>query len=1415
MLSLPTAGAPPAGAAAGQAGVRAGLQALAEREAAAAAAGGGRRATGAAAGAAAHLQRVADAVLLAPALPSGGGWLGVKEGERGALCAEGVAAAVVRLGASGHANLAALLDALVEALLVSSGGAETLSLLLALGGEGSAGLPTTGSGALARLQATGCSALRELGHTPPPLLARGPGVTLTPAAVCELEPELRLLSSGRDPGPKPLLRSVGDIEGGVSSLGGFAEALEGDLRVPDITDAFAGDLRHPLNPFRGNLGGAQTELAGPSGRRGSKVEAGVSLDGWTRLLPPRGGEAMNAHHVDVEVRLQRHRTGSLLTDSGCGDGEIACSWCEVCEGQGGTAGGETLPEEHFVRAGLELLSGSPSLPIEGALRGCRIASTTSASVGSAMTVFARSGSLRRGLSGFVARLEFDWRGAAVAAAKGLADRSAVSEGFSAGGADDGGVLRAFLQAVKEVLRQYDDSLGRIHATVLRRRRVEAGGVALDGGTRADAADLCPVTLLELLFHTGELRADLARLAATCWCCAEDRDAGHPRWERENFPRGTALLDMLYQEALGADAASTELLQFLFRSALEPYFHYLTNWLFFGKGAGDLAHGGAQDSGASAFLTPEFLDHLRDTIIHSGQQLRVLHRIPCASPFVSFLETFVTDPGESEGGVSVGQHGVLPRACRVEEVVRFRSYQRGLVTSVSAAAGRLLDSLTLRREREAEEVSKYLRYVRQQRVALIEAARVSELEALAAAREKREEYAQELRAVISERKAAAEEAQAQAIEAERAALDAVEREEVAQLKADIEKTKSRLEATEGTVRKNIQRMRWQRQRLQLSASRRLHESRIALEERLGLGSSPVRALKLTDASESEAEDNGAETRAAEVGARSTGEAEAATEGAPDAVAPTSTESAAMAELAGENATAASPARNRDGNASPRVGDLGGSTSPVEVSMDEPSSLSVGTESGSSNDSHDSGSDSGDVGGASVPVSGSPRPSEEVKYSSASPASPLGAAAVGGADDRYTMRIFDAVEKESGGAAGSTSEAWGGHPGEDGVPLQVFVDSCIATTVRDHYAVVSGLTVRIFLEELRLLEQLDFLRGAFLLCDGEFARALIERLDGHHFQGLALNNWQLEDMLEAALGSSNLGKGYGARLELRLNALLGAGDGRKGRPGSVKGVLEALELTYRCEGPLVAVLTADAMGQYNRAFQALLQLRWARAALSTVWERTRLLQGRLRRWIAGGALGMSVLEVGEDEAWDGGVSSWVDTPEPERQELLRRMHRLELFRHEMNHFVAALEGFVLGQLEGGAREGLHRGMAGAPDLRGLKGAHSAYLDAAQRCCFLGPGLGAASDFVGAILQRAVDLQALCRASPGLTLVRGEAHWRKIQALHLSFKNTVHLLFRLLRAARHPQLAELGLLLDPNAFYGFPASSGAAALPPGDRP
>ena len=1449
---LPPAGAPGGGEAGGGGGhaargVRAGLRELAASVAPAVAG----------AGAAAQLRRAADAVLLAPALDSGGGWLGVRAGERGALCAEGVAAAVLRLGGGGHAELGALLDALAEALLACPGGPEALSMLLALGGEGGAGLPARGSGAHERLRAGGCAALRAVGRAGPagPVPSRGDAGGPVPAAACELEPELRLLGLGGGHGPLsplgvggdadrgrgdgPLLRSVKSIEGGVSALMALAGAPAGGLCLPDITEVFTSDQGHPLNPFRARAGGGAAEPAGPSGREGGTGFA----DGWTRILHRRGDVALSTGCVDAEVQLLRLRSGAMLTDGRHGAGEMMCSWCEVAEGRGGTAGGRTLPEEDFVREGYALLSGSskPPGPRGGSLQGCRTASSTATSIASTMAEFARAGARRREVGRFCAHLDFDWGSAAAAAARD-------GGGFPReGGGGRDGVQCAFLGALKQMLRQYDDSLRQVRAAALDRRQAEDGGVR--GG------DLRPVTLLELLFHTEELRSHLAWLAAACWCDPPEEDADAPeapdggapraRWEREAFPRGPALLDMLYQEAVGADAGGGELLQYLFQAALEPYFSDLTRWLFFGRGCGGSAGPGAGQVEAGVeseggVAVPDFLGGLREQVALTGQQLRVLHLVPGAVPFVRFLETLASggeDDRGRRGGAdpadprAVEGSGGLPKSYSAGEVFRFRSFQKGQAASVSAAAGRLLESMALRRAREADEASEYLRYVQRQRASLLEAARVAELEALAASRARREQYGRELQAVISERRAAAEEARAGAIAAERAALDAAERGEVSQLKADIEQAKSRLEATKSAVRKNIQRMRWQRRRLELSASRRSHESRLALEERIEAGSSPVRALDL-------AQDDGADDVAAnegigahEVEAGGTprekegtddhSEGEGPREGAPGASLPPG--SVEAGPPAGTDPAGSPAGRTKDESAEGAApGGAGRHEEPRAESKSLPAP-SAGAAAGAG------GAEVSPVGGGSgnrgpplaiPPASPEGRPSSDGSRGAppGSPASPLEAPGSPGAteDDRYTMQIFQAADAGQAPGASEPGEPLGAPTGDQespsaGVPLPVVVDACIVATVRDHYAAVSGLTVRIFLDELRLLDQLDFLRGAFFLCDGEFARTLVERLDRHHSEGLALNNWQLEDMLGDALRSSSLGASrYGGRLELRLNALLRDGDGgRPGGAGSVREALGTLELAYRCEEPLAAVLTARAMGEYNRGFRALLQLRWARAALSEAWERMRLLEGRFRAWRAGGrgadARALEEEAAGADGAWDAGaVPGWADTPESERRELLRRLHRLELFRHEMNHFVAALEGFVLGQLEGGAREGLRRGLAAARDLRGVARAHGAYVSAALRCCFLGAEFRAASDFVAAILQRAVDLQALCRAHPGLSLARGETPWRKVQALHLSFKNTAHLLFRLLRAARHPQLAELGLLLDPTAFYGFPASA-----------
>ena len=1439
---LPPAGAPGAGGAEpggshGARGVRAGLRGLAASVAPGSAG----------AGAAARLRRVADAVLLAPALDSGGRWLGVRAGERGAVCAEGVAAAVVRLGDGGHSELGALLDALAEALLAFPGGPEALSMLLALGGEGGAGLPARGSGAHERLRAGSCSALRAAGCVAPaPVPSRGGAGGPVPAGACELEPELRLLGLGgghgplglpggggdadRDGGGGALVHSIGDIEGGVSALVAPAGAPTAGLRVPDITEAFTGDHRHPLNPFRASAGGG---AAGPSGRKGGMGFA----DGWTQILPPRGNVALSTDCVNAEVQLMRLRSGAMLTDGRHGAGEMLCSWCEVTEGRGGTAGGRTLPEEHFVREGLALLSGSakPPSPRCGSLQGCRTASSTATSIASTMAEFARAGARRREVGRFCAHLDFDWGTAAAAAARG-------GRGYSQeeGGGRDG-VQRAFLGALKQMLRQYDDSLRQVRTAALNRRRTEGGGVLGD--------DLRPVTLLELLFHTEELRAHLARLAAACWCDPPEEDADAPaaldgavpqaRWEREAFPRGPALLDMLYHEALVADSGSGELLQYLFQAALEPYFQDLMRWLFFGRGGvgyTELGEGKSEGEGEEGIAIPEFLAPLREQVALAGQQLRVLHLVPGAAPFVRFLETLASgreDRQERGGdahwtGTSVLEGlGALPKSYSAEEILRFRSFQKGHAASVRAAARRLLESLALRRAREADEASEYLRYVQRQRASLLESARVAELEALAAVRARQEEYGRELQAVISERRAAAEEARAEAVAAERAALDAAERSEMTQLKVDIDQAKSRLEATKSSVRKNIQRMRWQRRRLELSASRRMHESRLALEEQIEAGSSPVRALDLTRDDDLDVLDANERTGAVKAEAGGTLLEEEGTndhsEGeGPEVVTPPAPSPSGSAEVetsAGADLT--------DSPTGPTHGEAAATAAPVGAVRQEEGSAESGSLAPPSAGAAAERAPA-DAGGAEISQAGgmghrgptpfaSPqgRPPSDARWMGASPGTPASLLEVPGSpgateDDRHTMQIFEAAEAARAAGTSETKEPIN-VPREEapgaGVPLPVVVDACIVATVRDHYAAVSGLTVRVFLDDLRLLDQLDFLRGAFFLCDGEFARTLVERLDRHHSEGLALNNWQLEDILGDALRSSSLGAAaYGDRLELRLNALLrDADDGRPGGEGSVREALGALELAYSCEEPLAAVLTAGAMGEYNRGFRALLQLRWARAALSEVWERTRLLKGRFRAWRrGGGGADARAPEVSADGAGDVGSPAWADMPEPDRRELLRRLHRLELFRHEMNHFVAALEGFVLGQLEGDAREGLRRGVAAARDLQGVARAHGDYVRVALRCCFLGAEFRAASDFVAAILQRAVDLQALCRAHPGLSLARGGTQWRKVQALHLSFKNTAHLLFRLLRAARHPQLAELGLLLDPNAFYGFPASA-----------
>ncbi|KAL4440506.1 hypothetical protein ABPG75_003507 [Micractinium tetrahymenae] len=117
--------------------------------------------------------------------------------------------------------------------------------------------------------------------------------------------------------------------------------------------------------------------------------------------------------------------------------------------------------------------------------------------------------------------------------------------------------------------------------------------------------------------------------------------GRGHWQAGGFPAGTELLSYLYRHASEADSADAPMLRFLFVQALQPYLRHLHSWAF-------TTHAVSREFGTTGdkelltleFLPPDerkaevlvpvdppaFMQPLHAAFMRSGSQLRLLHSL---------------------------------------------------------------------------------------------------------------------------------------------------------------------------------------------------------------------------------------------------------------------------------------------------------------------------------------------------------------------------------------------------------------------------------------------------------------------------------------------------------------------------------------------------------------------------------------------------------------------------------------------------------------------------------------------------------------------------------------------------------------------------------------------------------------------
>ncbi|KAF4081079.1 hypothetical protein AMELA_G00157360 [Ameiurus melas] len=243
----------------------------------------------------------------------------------------------------------------------------------------------------------------------------------------------------------------------------------------------------------------------------------------------------------------------------------------------------------------------------------------------------------------------------------------------------------------------------------------------------------------------------------------------------------------------------------------------------------------------------------------------------------------------------------------------------------------------------------------------------------------------------------------------------------------------------------------------------------------------------------------------------------------------------------------------------------------------------------------------------------------------------------------------------------------------MPLPVLMKHSVTTPLITHLSMVNKAVVDYFFVELSVKKHFEALRHFLLMEDGEFALSLTDRLfeklgsgqtPGELLTPLVLNSILNKAMQYSVHGDSELATNFTFALRYLPEVF------HPHAPDS----LNCLELRYKVDWPLNIIITDSCMNKYNRLFSFLLQLKHMVWSLSDVWfhlKRTALVKGA----------GHSV-----------------------------QFRQLQLYRHEMQHFVKVIQGYIANQILQVSWSEFTQKLNSANDLDAIHHTHAEYLNRA---------------------------------------------------------------------------------------------------------
>ncbi|XP_077567169.1 gamma-tubulin complex component 6 [Stigmatopora nigra] len=337
----------------------------------------------------------------------------------------------------------------------------------------------------------------------------------------------------------------------------------------------------------------------------------------------------------------------------------------------------------------------------------------------------------------------------------------------------------------------------------------------------------------------------------------------------------------------------------------------------------------------------------------------------------------------------------------------------------------------------------------------------------------------------------------------------------------------------------------------------------------------------------------------------------------------------------------------------------------------------------------------------------------------------------------------------------------------VSLPVLIKHSVTTPLITHVSLVNKAIVEYFFVELGVERHFEALRHFLLMEDGEFAQSLsdrlFEKLGSGQTPGELLTPLVLNSILSKALqyslhGDTPLAAHFTFALRFLPESF------HPHAPDS----LNCLELRYKVGWPLNIIMTDSCMNKYNRLFSFQLQLKHMLWSLRDVWfhlKRTASVKG------AGGSV---------------------------------QFRQLQLYRHEMQHFVKVIQSYIANQILQVSWSEFSTKLAAASDLDAIHRTHADYLNRAIFRALLTEKAASVMNIIHSIFTLILKFRAQLIALPW-ERQQGEAvhpSFIAMQQSYNTFKYYSHFLFKvvtkMVNRGYQPHLEDFLLRINFNNYY-----------------